>query len=104
MIYVVASVKVRSECLGQALDCYRELVPAVLELEPGCLDYVPTIDVDTGLPNQEKDRSLILVSERWKSVEDFRAHLDMPHSAAFRMKMEPLLAEKITVRVARSAL
>lgn len=104
MIYVFASVKVRRECLDRALDCYRELVPAVLQFEPGCLDYVPTVDVDMGLPNQEKDRSMILVSERWKSVEDFRAHLDMPHSAAFRTKMEPLLAERITVRVVRSAL
>lgn len=104
MIYVFASVKVRSECLDQALDCYRELVPAVLQFEPGCLDYVPTVDVDMGLPNQEKDHSMILVSERWRSVEDFRAHLGMPHSVAFRTKMELLLAERITVKVARNAL
>ena len=104
MIFVFASVKVRSECLNQALDCYRELVPAVLQCEPGCLEYVPTVDVDMGLPNQEKDACLILVAERWRSVEDFRAHLVMPHSAAFRTTMEPLLAENITVRVVRSAL
>ncbi len=104
MIYVFASVRVRRECLDQALDCYRELVPAVLHGEPGCLEYVPTVDVDMGLPNQEKDACLILVSECWRTLEDFKAHLGMPHSAAFRAKMEPLLAERITVRVARSAL
>lgn len=104
MIYVFASVRVRRECLGRALDCYRELVPAVLQCEPGCLEYVPTVDVDMGLSNQEKDACLILVAERWRSLEDFRAHLGMPHSAVFRASMEPLLAAGITVRVAQSAL
>lgn len=104
MIYVFASVKVRRECLDQALDCYRELVPAVLQCEPGCLEYVPTVSVDTGLPNQENDDCLILVAERWRSLEDFKAHLGMPHSAAFRTNMEPLLAARITVSVVRSAL
>jgi len=104
MIYVVASVRIRKEHLEQALDCYRELVPAVLQNEPGCLEYVPTVDVDIGLPNQEKDAGLILVSERWKSIDDFRAHLGMPHCVVFRAKIELLLAAKITVRIGRSAL
>ncbi len=104
MIYVFANVRVKSGCLDQALDCYRELVPAIRQHEPGCLQYEPTIDVDMGLPNQEKGVGAIVVVERWESLEDFRAHLGMPHSASFRMRMEPLLAEKITVKVLRGAL
>jgi len=104
MIYVFANARVKSGCLDQALDCYRDLVPAVRQYEPGCLQYEPTIDVDMGLPNQEKDARAIVVVERWESLEDFRAHLGMPHSASFRVRMEPLLAEKITVRILRRAL
>ncbi len=104
MIHVFASVRVKPECLAQALECYREFVPAVLQYEAGCLQYVPTVDVDMGLPNQEINECLIVVAERWKTVQDFRNHLGMPHSAAFRAKMEPLLAAGITVRVARSSL
>lgn len=104
MIYVFASVRVRKDCLEQALDCYSELIPAVLEAEPGCLEYVPTVDAPMGLPNQDTDVCRILVSERWKSLEDFRKHLGMSHSAAFRARIQPLLLERITVKVVQRAL
>ena len=104
MIHVFASVRIKPACLDQALECYREFVPAVMLHEPGCIEYLPTVDVDMGLSNQETNDSLIVVVERWKSVADFRRHLGMPHSAVFRERIGPLLAEKITVRVARSAL
>ena len=104
MIYVFASVRIRKGCLEQALNCYRELVPAVQEAESGCLEYVPTVDVPMGLPNQDNDDCRILVTERWKSLEDFRKHLGMSHSAAFRTKIQPLLAERITVKIVQPAL
>lgn len=104
MIYVLASVPIKKECLQQVLDCYRDFVPAVLAGEPGCLEYVPTIDVVLGLPNQETNDSTVLVTERWRSVDDFRAHLNMAHSVAFRKKMQPWLAGGISVRVLGAAL
>ena len=104
MIYVFATVRIKEGSIEQVLDCYRDLVPAVMKEEPGCLEYVPLIDVDTGLPNQEKDSSRILVAERWKSLEDFRKHIVMPHSVTFRSRIEPLLTERITVKIVQPAL
>ncbi len=104
MIYVFASVRIRKGCLEQALKCYSELDPNVLRAEPGCLEYLPTIDVPTDLPNQDKDDCRILVREQWKSLDDFMKHLGMAHSATFRTRIQPFLLERISVRIVQAAL
>ena len=104
MIHVLATVLIKEECLPQALDCYRYLVPLVLEKEAGCIEYTPTMDHDLGLANQNRTPTRILVTERWQSEEDFRAHLGMPHCVEFRARIQPCLAEGITVTVTRPAL
>jgi quinol monooxygenase YgiN len=104
MIYVLAEANVKPGCLAQVLDCYRELVPAVLAQEPECIDYTPTIDLDLGLPNQALRAGTILVAERWRSAEAFRRHLSMAHSVAFRTKVAPLLSGGFTVRIVEPSL
>ncbi len=104
MIHVLATVLLKEGCLPDALDCYRYLVPQVLEKEPGCLEYTPTVDHDLGLVNQDKEPTRILVAERWQSETDFRAHLAMPHCVEFRARITPYLAERISVSVTRPAL
>lgn len=104
MIYVLASVKTKPGMVSRALDFYRVLVPQVMANEAGCLEYVPTADLDLGLPNQTLDHDQIVVTERWRTIEDFRAHLDMPHSIAFRSNIQHLLAERITIKITQSAI
>lgn len=104
MIYVLATALIREGRLLDALDCYRYLVPIVLSEESGCLEYTPTTDRNLGLANQNTDPGRILVLERWRSEEDFRAHLAMPHCAEFRSRIQPCLAEPITVKVICAAL
>jgi quinol monooxygenase YgiN len=103
MIHVLAFVSVKPQMMAGALDCYRVLVPKVLACEPGCIEYTPTIDCDLGLPNQELGPCTIVVNERWRSIDDFRAHLAAPHSAEFRASIKPCI-EKIVVKVMRPAL
>lgn len=104
MIHVLATVLIKEGCLPDALNCYRYLVPLVLEKEPGCFEYMPTTDRNLGLPNQNTNPDRILVTERWRSEEDFRAHLKMPHSAEFRSRIQPYLVKGITVDVTCTAL
>lgn len=104
MIHVLATVLIKDGCLPEALDCYQYLVPQVLEKEPGCLEYVPTVDHDLGLANQDRVPARILVAERWQSETDFRAHLTMPHCVEFRARIAPYLAEGISVLITRPAL
>ncbi len=104
MIHVLATVPVKEGCLPDALDCYRYLVPLVLEKEPGCIEYTPTLDHNLELPNQSTNPDRILVCERWRSEADFRAHLAMPHCAEFRARIRPYLADSITITATRPAL
>lgn len=103
MIYVLAFIKTKPGMVSQALDIYREFVPQVIAQEPGCEAYVPTTDFDLGLPNQDQDQCLIVVNERWKTIDDFRAHLSMPHSIEFRSKIKNCLDQPITVRISQEA-
>ena len=72
--------------------------------EAGCVEYVPTTELDPGFPNQTLDTNMIVVTERWRTIEDFRAHLDMPHSIQFRSSIQPILAEHITIRITQNAI
>ena len=103
MIYVLAFIKTKPGTVSQALDIYREFVPQVMANEPGCVAYVPTADVDLGLANQNKDKCMIVVNERWKTIDDFKAHLSMPHSIVFRSRIKSYLDEPITLRISQEA-
>ena len=103
-VYVLAMVLIKPGQLSRALAVYREFVPQVLAREVGCIAYVSTIDVDSGLANQRRDPALIRVFERWRRLDDFRSHIDMPHTRAFRAKIAELLAEPIAITVTRDAL
>jgi len=104
MIHVTALVRLKPGMLAPALDLYRVLVPQVLANEPGCLEYAPTIDCEQLAENQESDADMIVVVERWKSVEDFKAHLlGPPHVLEFRAAALHCL-EKITLKITCDAL
>jgi quinol monooxygenase YgiN len=103
MIHVLAFVSLKPQMMAPALDCYRALVPQVLAHEPGCLEYTPTTDCDLSLPNQRLDPDTIVVTERWRSIEDFRAHLVAPHSIEFRAAIKDYL-ENIVVKVTKPAI
>jgi len=51
MINVIASIRVKEGRRAEFLDIFKANIGTVLH-EKGCLEYVPTIDVPTGLPPQ----------------------------------------------------
>ncbi|MBK6600397.1 MAG: antibiotic biosynthesis monooxygenase [Betaproteobacteria bacterium] len=101
MIHVVATVRVKPGRMAEALAIYRPFAREV-EAEQGCLQYRPTVDVDLGLPTQRLDPNRITVTERWESIENFRAHLVAPHVVAWREAIRDCL-DGITVTVTRDA-
>ena len=104
MLNVFVIARIKPGMRAQALACYRALVPEVLAHEPGCLEYLPSIDCDLGLPNQQTDADAIFVCERWTSIGDFQAHLRMPHTLAFRAAIQPCLAERLALRITQAAI
>ncbi len=83
MIHVIAAIEVAEGRRDDLLALVRELVPKVLE-EDGCLEYGPTVDVQTSMEIQGYVREHVLVMvERWESVDALKAHMTVPHMATF---------------------
>jgi quinol monooxygenase YgiN len=90
MIHVLASIRVKPEGKARFLEIFRSNVPAV-QAEAGCLEYRPTVDVETGLPAQRLDPAVVTIVEKWNSLDALRAHLAAPHMAAYREKVKDLV-------------
>jgi quinol monooxygenase YgiN len=84
MIQVIATIKLKPDCLDEYLAILHENVPKV-KAEEGCLAYEPSVDVDSGLPVQGEIRqNTVTLVEAWVNLDALHAHLKTPHMAAFR--------------------
>lgn len=90
MIHVIAAIQVKPGTVREFIDIFKTNVPNVLA-EKGCIDYVPTIDVDAGLPPQQRDADTVTIIEKWDSLDDLRAHLKTPHMLAYREKVKDIV-------------
>ena len=97
MINVVASIRVQPGKLSDYLAVLKANM-LVVRKEKGCIEYVPTIDVDTKLPPQVLDKNCVTLLERWESLEVLQAHLGAPHMLAYREQVKDLV-EGVTFKV-----
>ena len=97
MINVIASIHIKEGRLSEFVEIFKSNIPNVLE-EKGCIEYVPTIDVHTGLPPQELNNNVVTIIEKWGSLEDLQAHLSAPHMLAYREKVKDLV-DKVSFKV-----
>jgi quinol monooxygenase YgiN len=103
MICVIATIEVTEGARDQLIKTFAWLRPQVLA-EAGCIEYMPMIDVPSGLPVQPPVRSnVVTVVEKWASLDALKAHLAMPHMAKFRAETEQLRLA-LTVQVFEPAL
>ena len=101
MINVIATVQVKEGQVSKFLEIFKSNVPEVHK-EQGCIAYVPTIDVPTGLPPQELNENAVTIIEQWVSLEDLKAHLSAPHMLAYREKVKDLV-ESVSLKVLKEA-
>jgi len=84
MIYVIATIEIAAGRRDDFLAEFHRIVPFVRD-EEGCLDYGPTVDVETNLDAQPDVRQhVVTVVERWESLEHLEAHLVAPHMIEYR--------------------
>ena len=101
MINVIASIHIKEGRLSEFIEIFKSNVPNVLE-EKGCVEYVPTIDVPTGLPPQELNNNVVTIIEKWGSLEDLQAHITAPHMLAYKEKVKDLV-DKLSLKVLMEA-
>ncbi|MGB3209339.1 MAG: putative quinol monooxygenase [Desulforhopalus sp.] len=97
MIHVIASIHIKEGRRADFLDIFKSNIPDVLK-EKGCLEYMPTVDLPTGLPPQELNENMVTIVEKWESLEDLRAHLSAPHMLAYHKKVKDIV-EKVVLKV-----
>jgi quinol monooxygenase YgiN len=83
MIHVIASIGVKPGKRAEFIAAFKKNVPNVLA-ENGCIEYMPTVDADSGIETQWKDETVVTIIEKWETLEALHAHLEAPHMTAFR--------------------
>ena len=101
MVHVIASIQVKSGNLPRFLEILRGNVPAV-KAETGCLEYLPTRDIESGLPPQRLEPDTVVLIEKWTSLDALRSHLASPHMAAYREKTKEMVAN-VSLKVLQEA-
>ena len=101
MIHVIASIQVKEGCLSEFIEIFKSNIPDVLK-EKGCIEYLPGIDLPTGLPPQALNPNIVTIIEKWNSVADLQAHLSSPHMIAYSKRVKTLV-ENLSVKVLKNA-
>jgi quinol monooxygenase YgiN len=91
MVSVIASIQIKPLCKARFLEIFKANVPAV-KAENGCVEYSPTVDLETGLPRQAMDPDRVVIVEKWSTLDALKAHLAAPHMATYREKVKDLVA------------
>jgi quinol monooxygenase YgiN len=101
MINVIASIHIKEGQLSEFIDIFKSNIPNVIK-EKGCIEYVPTVDVPTGLPPQELNNNVVTIIEKWNSLDDLKAHISAPHMLAYKEKVMNLI-EKMSLKILKEA-
>ena len=101
MINVIASIRVKAGMRSEFLEVFKANVPNVRE-EKGCIEYLPTVDIDADLPPQVLDENVVTIIEKWENLEALRDHLVAPHMLAYKEKVQDIV-EDLSVKVLQEA-
>ena len=102
MIFVIATIEIAEGRRDDFFVEFRQLVPLVRE-EEGCIEYGPTIDVETTIPAQGDVRgNVVTVVEKWASLVALENHLIAPHMLEYRKTVQDLVVQ-LTIDVLKPA-
>ncbi len=91
MVFVIASIELAEGCRDAFLEEFRKIVPAV-RAEAGCIEYGPTVDVESGIDAQQPLRdNVVTVVEKWESLDALKAHLVAKHMQEYRPRVKEMV-------------
>ena len=97
MINVIASIKIKESHMSEFIEIFKANMANVF-LEPGCIEYVPTLDFASGFPVQERNANVITIIEKWETLESLQAHLVAPHMLEYKEKVRDIV-ESVSLKV-----
>lgn len=88
MIVVLATIELNPGKRNDFLAEFHKIV-APVRAEEGCIEYFPATDHSTNLPAQGVARpDVVVVIEKWESIEALEAHLIAPHMMSYRPRVK----------------
>lgn len=91
MIIVIATIEVKPGKRDAFLAEFKGNVPNVLA-EKGCIEYGPTVDIQSGLKPQIPMReNVVTIVEKWESLSHLQAHIVAPHMNAYRERVKDIV-------------
>ncbi len=94
MIHVLAIITAKPGMREAILASFRANMPAV-HAEPGCIEYGPVIDAESGGMQAKFGPDTFVVIEKWESPDALRAHAGSPHMAAYAAKTREMIASRV---------
>ena len=95
MLYVIATIEVVPEHKAAFLREFKAVCEFVRK-EEGCIFYLPTTDMSTGLPRQMPLRPYVVtIVEAWESLPHLQAHLVAPHMNDYRQKIQGMVVSSV---------
>jgi len=92
MIHVIATIETAPGKRDVFIEEFKRVTPAVLA-EQGCVEYGPTVDVETSIPAQLPVRdNVVVILEKWETLDDLEAHLIAPHMIEYRDRVKDYVA------------
>ena len=91
MIHVIATIEIADGKREAFLKAFHENVPHV-KAEAGCLEYGPTVDMETGIGAQGPVwENVVTVVEKWESLDHLNDHLAAPHMVTYREQVKDIV-------------
>lgn len=81
----------------QIIQAFKKITPTVLQ-EQGCHGYQLLIDANVDVNYQTRDTDLIVMLEKWESIEHLNTHLQTAHMQAYQLEVKDHVAE-IKIRI-----
>jgi quinol monooxygenase YgiN len=98
MIIVLATIELHAGKRSDFLTEFRRIIPKV-RAESGCIEYFPAIDTPSHLTVQGPLREdIVVVVEKWESIEALQAHLEAPHMMEYRPKVKDFV-KKVSLQI-----
>ena len=92
VIYVIATIEIAQGQRERFLEEFHRIVSNVRD-EEGCLEYGPTVDVETDIHAQGALRgNVVTVVEKWESIDALKAHLVAPHILDYRQRVKDIVS------------
>lgn len=90
MIYVVATIELLPGKRDEFLTLQKSLLPLV-RAEAGCIEYVSTVDLPLNPEKHPPRGDVVVMQEKWQTLDHLKAHAVAPHMNDFRGKSKALV-------------